>query len=170
MASPAEILRSCLIDLKLVQLPGIATLPGTPTLPDTLIGKSPVWCFVSSQPDSAEPDDAYDVALTIYDTVGLFQGREMRGGRKHTFPGVKLILRSIDYTYGYDRMNAIAVALDQQIYYTTTVAPEDKKPHYVASITRTTPIVALGEEPGRRRQLFSTNARITFQDREGSLG
>lgn len=157
MPSPAEIIRSCLIDLGLVQLPpdmlNVTPLPNSDT----------VTCFVSSLPNN------YDKAVCLYDSEGYNEGKEMRGGRRHLHPGVRVLIRHLEYDAGNSLAESIASALDQLDLVTTTV-PEDNQPHYVQAFSRTTGIISLGEEVNQKRQRWTINGRVSFQSQEGFLG
>lgn len=157
MPSPARILRSCLIDLGLVVMPGETPVP----LPDTSV----ISCFVGGMPS------AYDKCVEITDAAGLDDGREMASGRRHMKPGVKILIRHLDDYEGAELAQTIALALDQSIDTMTTRVPEDDADHYVQTVKRTTSVIFLGEEQAaNRRYLWSMNARISFQNREGFLG
>jgi hypothetical protein len=118
-------------------------------------------CFVSSRPD--EPDQL----VCLYDVAGSVQGRRMADGRLLIHAGLSVIVRAADYT-GYALANAVASALDG--VRRQDVEMPDGTAHHVQSVYRTSTVVALGEEAGKRRQLWSFSARVAFQDSEPSLG
>lgn len=156
----AEILRSVLIDLGLVAMPGSA--PRQSGDLDT------VYCFVGQMPDG------YSRVLSIYDRGGLAGGREMNGGRRNVMPGVALLFRDLDGTAGYRRgtdfAQAVAKALDERISMTATVVPEDEQTHTIQAVTRTTAVTHLGEETGKKRNHWSLNARLSFPASEPTHG
>lgn len=151
------ILRSYLVDQGIVQVPN--NVSGGAPLPNSKL----VTCFYTSIPD------AYELAMRIRDSSGLDGGREMVSGRRHMHPGVLILFRALTYAQGYDLAVNICQTLDQ-LNMVSTITPEDEQAHYIQAIKRTTDIIDLGEDTGKRRQLLSINARISFQDREGFLG
>ena len=110
--------------------------------------------------------DEFDQAVFIQDQVGLDFGRRQRG-KTERHPGIKIIIRALDHQTGFSLANAVANALDSSTMMTVSV---NGVSHYVQSIYKTSTIIRLGEEVGKRRQLWSINARIVFQDREPALG
>lgn len=160
MSSPAEIVRAMLVKQGLVTLPVIVgqTIPYVQT-PNDYEELTP--CYVSKLIDDV------DQLVCIMDTVGTLSQRPMRGGKQDRHPGVKVIVRTLDYT-GYALINNIAVAFDG--FTAGTVTTDDGVVHYLQSIYRTTTIVPMSEDIGKQRQLWSLNARVAFQDAEPSLG
>lgn len=155
MSTPAEILRSCLIDQGLVTLGSYDN--NQQSYPD-----DSVVCFVASMPDK------YDRALGIYNRAGKNFGRTMEDGKRMLHPGLQLLFRMPDES-GYEFVNRVANALDQSILRITTTPPGSCTECYVQGVTRG-PIIPLGEEVGKRRQLWSINVRISFQDRQPVQG
>lgn len=166
MATPATILRSILIDLGLVQLPAELAVPGFTPLSSAGLNlqDSLPLCFVGSLPN--DPDRV----VVMRDGGGLPGGREMNGGRRRAQPAVKFVVRDVAYDKAYTLANQIADALDEQIDMISTTVPEDQTVHYVAAVKRTTAVTDMGEEVGTKRNLFSIDCRITFQDQEPSIG
>lgn len=157
--SPAQILRSCLIDLGLVLYPkGSAEGNSGPQ------GANRQYpCFVGSMPDEN------DWAVRIRDIGGRLFGRAARTDKNLVHCGVDVLVRSRDYT-GFMKANAIAAAMDQQLSPYRTQVPEDGSTYDVQSVSRVSPVVSLGEEQGKKRQLYLFEARIVFPDNIPSLG
>lgn len=148
-ATPAQIIRSCLIDFGLVTYP--IKPPGT-------------WpCYAFSMPDG--PDDA----ICVYDVVGKLFGRGARTGKNNVHPGVQVTVRGSDELQGYLKAQNIANAFDTN-FPVITIAPEDHQTHNIMSIYRVSPIMTLGEEIGKRRYLWTLDVRVAFEYDEPSLG
>lgn len=114
--------------------------------------------------------DNNDFAVCIIDVVGRLYGRGMRPNHNNIHPGVEILVRDRDETKGYLRMLRIAEALDFASA-VTTITPEDGMEHYITNIRRTTPVITLGEEIGKRRYRWSMNACVVFEkDSEPQLG
>lgn len=140
--TPAQIIRSCLIDWNLVSYPGTASYkpPG----------------FFSSMPD------APDQAICVFDTKGRDFGRGTRENLSNVHPSIQICVRWVDEAEGHDRVNKIAVALDTH-FPIITVLPEDGSSWYIMNIRRTSPILMLGEEIGKRRNFWTINALVVFE-------
>lgn len=148
-ASPAKILRSILIDLDLVTMPGTGPRP-----PSSLKNDPRVWCFTNSMPDD------YDRAVAIYDTGGKDSGKKMRGDRE-VKPTVTLIFRSLSDDDGREFALAIVTAL-ADVLETSTIVPDLEETHTVHAVMITAPVTYLGQEMGNKRHTWSAHARITF--------
>jgi hypothetical protein len=98
--------------------------------------------------------------------VGMKFGRNQRTGKTWLHAGVKILVRALDHHTGYNLANSICVAIDD---FTRGVVVIDDVEHYVQSLYRE-PLIELGEETLKKRQLFSINARVAMQDVEPSLG
>lgn len=147
MSSPAEIIRAALVQVGLVILPrgrGPSTTP----------------CYVASLPD------APDQVVRIRDMVGLLFGRIQPTGKTLQHHGIKVTIRTLDFT-GYDFANSILNGIETLTNFTVVIAGQK---HIVQSAYRTTPLIDMGEEVGKKRQLWSFNARVAFADTEPSLG
>lgn len=150
-ATPAQILRACLIDLDLVsfsQEQGQAW-----------------WCTVGSLPDS--PDEA----VCIKEGPGRFFGRRSRDKKNRINPGITIIIRAKRHDVGYTKANEIAKALDTELSPVDVTLPEENNEvvHSIQTVSRTSPVIHLGEEVGKQRELFSITAVIAFADAEPSL-
>jgi hypothetical protein len=166
MPTPAQIVRSCLLDLfpGQILLPGTATVPGAPPLP----GVDPrVYCFVSSWSDS------YDRAILLKDMKGMDTGREMRPPyKRHSHPGIAILVRDVigNFQGSFNIAETLALAFDEQFINLITTAPEDNNQYSVAAVKRTSTIADLGEEPGKQRQLWSFNIRVSLGYNNAFLG
>lgn len=147
--TPAQIVRSCLMDWGIVSYPGQQPLV--------------LLCYAFSMPDAANE------AVCVIDTSGVSFGKGMRSGKINIHPGVQIIVRHRDEVLGYLKMNEIKDGLDSHFPIATQV-PEDGSVHRIANIRRTSPIITLGEEVGKRRYLWSLNAVVAFEYEEPSLG
>lgn len=157
MDSPAEIIRSCLIDLGLVIMPGIPnqTIPYQQTA-----GDGSILCYVSSMPDDE------DQCICIYDQSGIVWGRDT--SKKLAHPGIKVLVRAVDYSIGSLMVRSLALAIDNRMRNITTVL--NGTPYTISNFYRTGTIISLGEEVGKRRQLWSINARVAFDYSTPLLG
>lgn len=151
--TPAFILRSCFIDFGLVSYPIRSNAVTVP-----------VPCYVCSMPDM--PNEL----VCLRDSIGRMFGRGARTGKMCVYPGVIVVVRSSDEVNGYLRANAIASALDTQNFPITTVAPDDGSIYHLMNIRRTTPIVSLGEEVGKKRFLWTINVELVLAYDDPSLG
>lgn len=110
--------------------------------------------------DSGEADKP-DSAITVYDTEGHLQGREMIEGETHDFHGIMVQVRAAGHSAGYAKARAIAVLFDKSIYWNTIDIGTSK--YTIQSIGRTSDVLALGKEPGTKRNLFTINALATLR-------
>lgn len=120
-------------------------------------GIDPTPCFVSSMPDD------YDNAVMIRGVAGAHFGRFQSTGQTMLHPGLKIMVRTLLYEQGWPLAQSIATALDN---FTAATIIVDDETHAVQSIYRTSNVIELGEEIGKKRQLFSINARIAMQAAE----
>jgi len=155
MASPAEIVRACFVQLGLVIMPvsneqlPVAQLPEDGT----------TQCYVGNQPDDV------DQMVCVYGPAGRVFGREMRGGKTLLHSGIKVIVRALDYPTGWALANLIATTgMDSFPGNSTVTVTDDPTVYNVQSIYRTSDVIELGEEVGKKRQLFSINARIALNN------
>jgi hypothetical protein len=173
MPSPAEILRSCLLDAAapLVLLPEdhLGQTPGgellvvqQPQSISDLVTQQPVTpCYVSSVSDDI------DQVVALYDVPGRIFGRSMTDGQYWFHLGIKAIIRHLDYSAGWDLSQQLAAGFDAIQNHITTL---NGVQHRVNNVYRLGTIHALGEEVGKRRQLFSIDARIVLASTEPPLG
>jgi hypothetical protein len=159
MMSPANILRQILVDA------GLVTMPGVPqqTVPfQQAPGDGSTLCYTSSLPDDE------DQAVLIKGTAGKVFGRQMRGGKTDVHHGVKFNIRSPNDEIGSLLAIALADGVDKIPPLLTVVLNEVS--HYVQSVYRTSSVMEMGEERGKKRQLWSFNVRIAMQNREPTIG
>ena len=137
--SPAEVLRSALIDL------GLATDPSSNT----------DWpAYFSSEPD--KPDSV----ITVYDTTGFDLGRQQIDGHREESHGVQIRFRSTAHRFGFRKARAVAIALDESVYDTRVVLGTSV--YRVQSVVRSSGPLVLGREsPQSNRRLFTVNALVT---------
>jgi hypothetical protein len=145
--SPALILRGYLVgnDGEMYE-PGVL---------DGVIQATPV--FVSQLPDKR------DLAICIYDTTGVRDGRLMRTGEVSIHPGVHLRVRAPDYQTGWEVGNALAGTLDGLM---CSVIILDDQSYTLWNVSRQGPLLYLGEEPDKRREAFTLDAIMTVTETE----
>ncbi len=100
-------------------------------------------------------------AMCLFDTEGVPDGREMRGGRTVEHPGISLHVRSISSPDGQKKALAIYPKWDAIL---REVGIIEGKSYLIQAITRTTPVLSLGQEEGGFRYLFTVNGIITYGD------
>lgn len=113
--------------------------------------------FVSSMPDG---DKVESNCGAIYDTAGVTDGRSMSGVIPQ-HPGIQLRIRSSVYETGYAKAEDIALELDEVANVSLVI---DAGEYKIQNVSRTTPIIFLGPEPGtKRRFLFTVNFLLTVK-------
>jgi hypothetical protein len=143
MHSPADIIYQLLLDLNL------GTEDGD-------------WkMFVGFLPDLS-PTQASDNAIAVYDTAGKFDGRLMYSGHQVEHPGVQIRVVGPVYPDTWEKVNAIALALDGVGKVSVAVSSEEA--YVVANVSRSGSIIPMGmeEEGDRRRHNFTINAMLTL--------
>lgn len=142
--SPAHILQAVLIRL------GGAGDPNASPLPD--------WpCYVDSEPSS--PDDC----LTVYNTQGRKGARLQPTGQSHVYPGVQLRVRSVMPKAAYDKINALAVALDELYDEAVTI---DSTDYLLGSANRAGDPIRVGPTlPESKRVAYTLNALLVVTKR-----
>lgn len=156
MASPAEVIRACLMDAGVVILPRGQELVPFEQLP----GDDTTVCYSPGEAD--EPDQV----VIVKDSVGLLFGQLLRDGKALVHPGVSLLIRSLDYDVGYALAVRVATVLGGIGRSTVKVGDED---NFVQAVHRTTPVTYLGED-GKRRFRWFVNFRVSFQDQQPVMG
>ncbi len=137
---PAAIIRQLLIDL------GHGTIPSDG-------GAWPI--AVGHMPDSP------DSAIRVVDTTGRDFGREMIAGERAEHPGVQIMVRDADEAGGWAKAHAIAIGLDKDVAYAgVTIGAVG---YTVYAVTRSSGPIALGKEPGTKRDLFTINATVSLR-------
>lgn len=137
MSSPADIIRQLLIDLSLGSESG---------------NDWPIYTgFLIDLPDNA---------ICCYDTAGKLDGRIMQG-EQIEHEGIQVRVRSSSYVEGWEKVKAIAIALDAQRR--SEVSIDSDNVFLIHNISRTGSIIPLGvEETDKRRHHFTVNAITTI--------
>lgn len=140
--SPADVLRRALIDLGLGSAP-----PATP------------WpVYASSEPSSPEN------VITVYDTEGRDEGREMILGERQERHGFQIRVRAGTHTEGYTKARAIAVALDEVVY--MRAVSIEGIAYLIWAISRTSDVISLGTNvTSSKRQVFTINGTVSLRQR-----
>ena len=145
--SPAQIIRDLLVDL------GLGVLPSAG-------GDWPI--FVTSIPDSP------DSIIAVIDTLGTRDGRHQPTGEAAEHPGIHIEIRDANYQDGWEKANAVRVALSETIL-RNTVSIEDNigtgtTGYLVYAVTKISGIIPLGKElPTSKRHLFTINAVVALR-------
>ncbi len=162
MSGPAEIVRAALVAQNLVLMPGDTVNQLIPFQQIPFDGSMP--CYVSSMPDEI------DQGLLLRDVAGHLFARRMEDGKYLVHCGLKLLMRTIEYDY--DSVNALfnAITAISKVSIPITDPAGNIVQHFVQTIYRTSTIIPLGEEVGKRRQLWSLNVRVAMQDQEPQTG
>ena len=151
MAGPAEVMRAFLIGLGTVVDPAPADQVPYQQLP----GDGSILCYVSSIPDEV------DQAVVLKDMPGVvFCPKTQVGQKILQHPGIKCLVRWPDGT-GYDVAQTIADAC--MSIYNGTVQVRGAS-YAVQSVYRVGGINDIGEEIGKKRQLWTFMLRVAFQD------
>lgn len=139
--SPADVTRWLIIQL------GVGTDP-------SLNLAWPVYC--DNEPDL--PDNC----ITVYNTSGIVEGRDMNSGEAQEQPGAQFRIRATDPRTGYAKIDAIKQAIDTQVSYVTVVIGTAS--YLVHALSRTSGILALGKEIGAsRRSVYTLNAVVALR-------
>ena len=111
--------------------------------------------YISHEPDGSNVENNCG---TVYDTDGIKDGRIMATGENIFHHGVQLRVRALDYTTG--RAKA-AEAAD----YLATLQNEEvvigAYTYKIMAVSQQSPILPLGQESIKRRQLFTVNFLVT---------
>jgi len=111
--------------------------------------------FVSHLPESRDDCGA------VYDTAGKMDLRSMNG-TTYIHPGIQLRIQSKDYETAYEKIEDIAGALDQV---NNVVVQVGDLQYEIQNVSRTSPIVALGVEPGTMRRFsFTVNFLLSIRE------
>lgn len=140
--SPADVVRQLLVDLGL----GI----------DYADDRTDWALFASGEPDL--PDNC----ITVYDTTGLDEGREMVSGERQEHHGLQIRVRSKTQAVGFAKARDISVALDEDVYQETVAVDGDS--YLVWAVRRTGDPLFLGKDaPNSKRNLFTINATVSLR-------
>jgi len=114
--------------------------------------------YISHLPDGS---NVKTDAGAIYDTTGVNDMRSMDGGVPQ-HPGIQLRIRARNYETGYTKIEDIANALDEVASNTIEIGLLE---YEIQNVSRTSPIVSLGIEPGTRRRFsFTMNFLLTMRE------
>ena len=112
-------------------------------------------------PHMPDGDNVETNCGVVYDTFGVNDPRSISSGVVSEHPGVQIRIRTNDYNVGFAKIEDIALALDAVANETITVGGESYKIH---NVSRASPIVCLGVEPGtKRRMFFTVNYLLTLK-------
>lgn len=140
--SPADIVRYALVSL------GLGVLPPATGWP----------IYVGQEPPS--PDEV----LTLYDTTGRDQGRVMYSGERQTMEGIQVRARSRTHVSGWTKLQAVAIALDKDIYDATVTI--GAATYLLHSVSRTGNVLAPGKENlVSELSIFTVNALVSVRQR-----
>ena len=145
--SPAQIIRDLLVDL------GLGTLPSDG-------GSWPI--YNNNTPDSP------DSVITITDTVGTSDGRTHTDGEAQEHPGFQVAVRNDSPQGGWEKMNAIRVALSETISRNELSITDNvgtgTSSYIVYAVSKLGGIFALGKDtPTSKRNLFTLNAVVALR-------
>jgi hypothetical protein len=139
--SPAHVISQYLINV------GVGTVPGE--------GDWPV--YVAHEPDHA--DNQLTDVIVIYNPPGVVAGRWMTG-RKVTYPGIQVRVRSFADPDGYAKAHQIAEAFDHAPV-PVNVAMTDKN-FRLDNISRSSTVAFAGVDEDTRLVYYTVNARVTL--------
>lgn len=143
--SPAHIIQQLLIDL------GEATATASS-------GDWPV--FIANEPDSP------DSLLSVIDTVGAIDGRNMVSGDIYEHYGVQITIRDATYKLGHKKAREIAKALTEEVQNTVVsiegVTGTGTDYYLVHNVTHRG-ILSLGKGPNSDRSFFTLNLLVSLR-------
>jgi hypothetical protein len=109
-------------------------------------------CFVGAEPDMP------DSVITVFDTTGVTDGRDMRTKESIVFHGVQVRLRSVVYSDGWGKLQEIKKTLDRVQMETVRVGNTAVVLH--AFKLSGTPSF-IGRTEKNRRCIFTLNGLLT---------
>lgn len=113
--------------------------------------------FASGEPDI--PDNC----ITVYDTTGIKDTRNMYGGLVFYHLGFQVRIRAVDHTSGWLKAEEIQDALAKQVLRRQIVVT-DGNTYLVQCIAKIGRILDLGKDMGNsKRTLFTLNALVTMK-------
>lgn len=132
-----------------------ATGFGPPKLPPA--GGSGVWpCYVGVEPDS--PDEC----ITLDDTTGQGDGRDMNGGELNAHMGLQFRFRSLTAKSGWTKAQAVRAWLSEQVFAMTVTI--DSSTYRVHCFSKIGQVLKLGTDgPNSKRWLHTLNAMISIR-------
>jgi hypothetical protein len=102
-----------------------------------------------------EPDNC----VSIYDTSGILDGRLMDGENIEHY-GIQVRFRGNDYESTWNKINQINKVLEILTNYSLVI---NTKTYIIMNISKTSPVVNLGQETDGRRWLFTINYLMTIK-------
>lgn len=111
---------------------------------------------------------APDRAVVVIDAPGSMLGREMRGKRVVTKPGIQFMVRARTHDEGSLMGLKICTVIDDLLGANVSIReipsglPAYTKNYKLSSIQRTSDVLSLGEEEGGSRLLFTVNALLAY--------
>jgi len=99
----------------------------------------------------------------VFDTTGVSDQRSMNGTWPE-HPGIQLRIRARNHKTGYQKIEVVAKALDEVAAASITIGSLEFE---IQNVRRTSPIVPLGIEEGKRRVNFTVNFLITIRELTG---
>lgn len=153
MSSPAKLVIQYLVDVG-------AAGDATPMPDGSVLGDWPAYNAIS--PDGHDNANVPDNMVTIYDTEGKSDGRDMApGGEQVEHPGLSIFVRSLDYDEGYIQAKKLKTALARIARTQVTY----KGYTYSIQAVHTRPIRYAGPAAGNRvRYLFSQDAFVSLNN------
>ncbi len=152
MAGPADIIAAYLATQ------GAGTMPPYSDPAQALQG----WpIYIRQMPDGAGvPDNA----IAVYDTLGVKDGRQLRGGYTFTHEGIQIKVRGIDiypHAVTQDKIRGIAAILDALLQAPITVDGDD---YQIVAFSRGPPLT-LGQDvnANRMRWLVTLNGTVSYR-------
>lgn len=144
--SPADILAHLLADLD----QGVVPMDGV----TYANGDWPI--YVAGEPSA--PDDV----VTLYDTTGRQQGRDMVFGQVFEHHGVQVRVRATDHEAAYVKCRELAVKMDTGIYQDGVTVGANR--YVVQCVDRQSDCFSLGRNaPTDNRRLFTVNVMVVVR-------
>lgn len=108
-----------------------------------------------------EPSDP-DNCITVYDATGENNGRTMPDGEQQTKHAFQVRVRAVTHAVGFAKANAIAIALDEDVYQETVHV--DSTTYLVHAVSQRGDILSLGKgNTADRRSLFTINGLVVVR-------
>ena len=146
-ASPARVIADLLIT------DGLAGRP-----PAQLSGTLDWQVTVGFEP--ADPASAPN-HLTVFDTDPVQEGRLMKTGERIEKSTVQVRVRAKDYLTGWAKGKAVQVLFDG-LYRRAVTVPSTGETANILAVHVTMPVVRIGQDEDRRRQIFVLSAIVSF--------
>jgi hypothetical protein len=121
----------------------------------TLPENSAAWpVHVESEPDV--PDNC----ITVQETAGTLDGKDMAIGQLDEHLGAQIRVRSVDHAAGFTKARAVAVGLDEITRYGVNV---ENSIYFIQNVSRKSGPLSIGNEPTSKRKLFTINVTISLR-------